>query len=202
MSTTQALNLFHSYLSIAVDKGIWTQEGGSSFKDHCYLTAAAAEIIASKAGLDSRQAYILGLLHDFGKVLHKEDGGHFHGLLGFEYMNNINEPLVAKVCITHTFLDKDFNFSDYAGYGLENLKKSKQLLEKIEEDDYSRLIRLSDLLVNVYRHGTLKERMVFIKNKYKVDITCLRTKYKKAMYLKNYFDVKCFCDIYDLLCIR
>ena len=68
-------------------------------------------LIASRIdSIDGQKAYILGLLHDYGKMVRDADNKeYFHGLTGYHEMNRLGFDDVARVCLTHTFPDKDCN---------------------------------------------------------------------------------------------
>ena len=59
-------------------KGTWYK-----FHNHVYGVALMAEKIAEKLGLDSEKAYILGLMHDCGKIYEMYEK-RFHGVIGYE----------------------------------------------------------------------------------------------------------------------
>lgn len=72
----------------------------------------------------------------------------------------------------------------------------------MELDDYDKLISLCDLLVSNCEYGKIKERMRYIKQKYKVSSLIIKKRYKDFLMLKRYFDEKCGMDIYTLLGIK
>lgn len=197
----QALDLFDDGLKkIREEQPKFDFYQGKSFKSHCCLAACCAEIIASCIPeIDGQKAYIMGLLHDYGKMVEDADNQiRFHGLTGYEAMNKLGYDELAKICLTHTFSDKNFILSEYS-YPLKDLRKAKKLLAEIEYDDYDRLIQLCDLLVVGFGFNTIKERMLFVKDKYRLTPIVVKKKYRDAMRLKRYFDNKCGCDIYQLL---
>ena len=75
----------------------------------------------------------------------------------------------------------------------------KNILSKLEYDDYDRLIQLCDLLVTGMGFGTIKERMAYVKDKYNLPTILIKKRYRQALMLKNYFDRRCGCDVYRLL---
>lgn len=173
----------------------------STYRVHASLVAFCAEIIASKiSGMDSQSAYILGLLHDYGKLLiNEEKSGIFHGNAGYDIMSQMGYTDQARICLTHSFSDKDFFIEDYASYPQNELLRARRLIKDIDYNDYDRLIQLSDLLVTGLGLVNLKGRMVFIKDKYHISPLVIKRKYRSALFLKNYFDEKCGCDIHKLL---
>ena len=169
----------------------------SHYDEHCTSVAACAEIIASSTkDLNPQKSYILGLLHDYGKIIDEKEA--FHGNTGHNLMIKKGYNPVAKICITHSFPNKEFKIKDY-NYDKDELKKSKALLDNMEYDDYDRLIQLSDLLVINLAFVPIKERIINIQTNYDVAPSIAKKKYKEAMHLKKYFDNKCGIDIYKLL---
>lgn len=173
----------------------------NTYRCHGTLVAFCAEIIASKISeLDSRNAYILGLLHDYGKfVIIEENGKDFHGISGYDALSKLGYAAAARICLTHSFPDKNFDISEYNSYPEAEIIKAKELLQDIEYNDYDRLIQLADLFTTGIGIINIKERMLFIQNKYNVSPLIIKTKYRTALKLKAYFDNKCGCDIYKLL---
>ncbi len=70
----------------------------NTYRSHATLVAFCAEIIASKIQeMDCRQAYILGLLHDYGKfTIVEEHGKEFVGL--FVLVDYVHKVGVAFAC--------------------------------------------------------------------------------------------------------
>lgn len=172
----------------------------SLLRQHSLLVATCAEILATKIDdMDSRKAYTLGLLHDYGKVVCEKEHGLFHGLSGYKIMKELGYDDVARICLTHSFIDKNIKSDDYKTYPKKELNECKKLLKEIEYDDYDKLIQMSDMMVTVVGFKTLKERMLFIRDKYKICGLTMKKKYRQVLKLKDYFDKLCRCDIYKLL---
>ena len=168
---------------------------------HNAMVALCAEMIASKLpDIDGQKAYILGLLHDFGKLVYDDEfSDKFHGIEGCRFFLEKGWDEPARICLTHSFPDKNIKYSEYPGYSARELRKCKMLLAKIDYDDYDRLIQLCDMLVVGINFTNVKERINFIRNNYKLPLIALKKKYRQALKLKRYFDEKCGCDIYKLL---
>lgn len=193
-----------SLLDVLVDSYSKQYEEGSVapslLRQHSLLVATCAEILATKIpGMDTKKAYALGLLHDYGKVVDERTCNLFHGLCGYMIMSQLGFDEVAKICLTHTFIDKDFKYDDYITYPKEELQECKKILKGIEYDDYDRLIQMSDMMVTVVGFKSLRERMNFIRNKYKLCPLTIKNKYRQVLKLKAQFDKLCGCDIYRLL---
>lgn len=204
LSAKMAIDMFDIALQEAINKDIYDQETGGTFRDHCLLVACCAEIIASKTPeVNPQSAYVLGLLHDYGKMLKKEEGPNsFHGLVGYTYMKQRGLDIVANICITHSFPESGFLEEEYASINKDDLAVVKKILKTELYNEYSKIVQLSDLLTYVYKYATLKERMIFIKDKYSIPLKHIKKKYREAIKLKKYFDDKCGVDIYKLLGIK
>ncbi len=195
-----AIDVFDNAVADARAKKLYPQSWIDGFVQHSFLVAYCAEVIAaSTSTLHPETAYALGVLHDIGKMLNKDDDDHFHGIEGYHYMKNLGWQKAAEVCLAHTFLDKTIDEDEFCGYGIKNLSILKEYIQDVEFDGYITLIQLSDLLVNVYKHDTIRERMIYIKNNHGVNV---KGKYKKAMAIKKRFDTLCGCNVYDLLGIK
>lgn len=198
-SIKQALDLFDDGLvKMREEQPRFAFYFEKSYRSHCCLVACCAEMIASRLQyLDVQKAYIFGLLHDYGKMICDADSKqYFHGLTGYNEMNKLGFDEVARVCLTHTFPDKDFKYTEYT---YPEMRKTKKILSSIEYNDYDRLIQLCDLLVTGMSFGTIKERMAYVKDKYRLPTILIKKRYRQALRLKNYFDRRCGCDVYRLL---
>ena len=85
-SIKQALDLFDEGLAaMRREQQRFAFYYEKSFRSHCCLVACCAEMIASRIdSIDGQKAYILGLLHDYGKMVRDADNKeYFHGLTGY-----------------------------------------------------------------------------------------------------------------------
>lgn len=170
---------------------------------HSTGVAKAAQTIASRtADMNPEKAYIIGLLHDYGKKYDERASGKFHGRTGFEVLNAMGYPEAAKICLTHTFPDKDFNDADYASYRPEWLAWAHHELAKVTYDDYDRLIQLCDMFFEGMQMVDFETRFSGIVRRYNLrpeDVSALR---RNAERNKKYFDAKTGTDIYQLLNVK
>ena len=147
------------------------------WKMHSISVATNAQLIADKVdGMDSDKAYILGLLHDIGRRAgHKEIGHIFDG---YDYMMSINQPEIARICLTHSFPinNSDIYFGKY-DCTAEQKAFLDQYIQETAYDDYDKLIQLCDA----------------------ISLPFTLVKWKAFMELKKYFDGKCGCNIYSFL---
>ena len=99
-SIKQALDLFDEGLAaMRKEQQRFAFYYEKSFRSHCCLVACCAEMIASRIdSIDGQKAYILGLLHDYGKMVRDADNKeYFHGLTGYYEMKRLGFDDVARV---------------------------------------------------------------------------------------------------------
>ena len=155
--------------------------------------------------MDSEKAYVLGLLHDYGKVMNTDNSANvFHGIEGYNYFNKLGYNHCAKICLTHSFIVKDFNIEAYHPYPKTELLKCNYLLKDLEYDDYDKLIQLADHIDLATRYGGAGFESWFdwIKREYGLNEHLLDKKRKDAVALKAYFDNKCGCDVFNMITIK
>jgi len=115
--------------------------------NHSYYVAEAAELIARNIDeLDPDIAYVLGLLHDIGR----REGiyGMRHSIDGYNFALKKGYDLVARVCLTHIGFklnDRSVIVGKWDGTP-EERAFIIEYLNRIEETDYDRLIKLCDYL--------------------------------------------------------
>lgn len=100
----------------------------------------------------------LGLLHDIGRKYGVTQLAHVYD--GYKFMISINEPEIAKVCLTHSFVNKSID--DYLGeFDLSDnqIDELAMLLADLEFDDYDYLIQLCDGISTSEGIVSMHERM-------------------------------------------
>ncbi len=169
---------------------------------HSLMVACCAQMIAAKIpGMDANKAYILALLHDYGKI--RSENNSFHGLIGYKLLKSMGYDDSARICLSHSFQSKNFRLEDYDNYDRQAIFEAKNALCELDLDDYDLLVQLCDLLVLVgVGYVSLKSRLAFVKQKYGLPIVRLKRAYRDTLNLKKYFDLLCGCDIYLLLGIK
>ena len=168
---------------------------------HTTGVAEAAQKIASKTPyLNSEKAYVLGLLHDYGKKYDERQTGKFHGQTGYEELLKLGYDECARICLTHSFPNKDFNDKYYASYKPEWLEWAHRKLGDIEEyDDYDRLIQLCDMFFEGMSKVRFEERFAGIRKRYGLSKEQTAEQENYAKKNKDYFDELCKEDVYSLL---
>lgn len=163
---------------------------------HSHQVAWLAEKIADKAGMDTEQAYVFGLLHDIGR--RNGPMSARHAIEGYHYLSHMGHPAEARICLTHTF-----QYQDVAGiYDTWDCTPAEQefvaeYLHSITYDDYDKLIQLCDALSLSDRYCYAEQKMVSSVMKFGFKDTTL-PKWKAILELKEYFDQKTGMDIYTL----
>lgn len=134
--------------------------------NHSRVVAHCAEEIAARCqGMDSHKAYIVGLLHDIGRKFGVRHLGHVAD--GYSYMMSLGYDEAARVCLTHSFNNQTTR--DYIGRfdtTEEELKMIQTELERLEMDDYDRLIQLCDSLAGAEGVLDIEERMEDVRRRY------------------------------------
>ncbi len=161
---------------------------------HVFNVAKIARAIARQTGgsLNPEKAYILGLLHDVGRIKDETVTKIPHGIEGFRYLTRLGYPGVAPVCLTHNFIDKDIKAGDYPTYSPKLFEQTKQFLSEIEYNDYDRLIQLGDLFSRGKEILSIRQRLDKNKQFYKIKNLSYED---KAFALRDYFDDKFGIDV-------
>ncbi|MGN6711516.1 HD domain-containing protein [Anaerocolumna jejuensis] len=164
-----------------------------------------SESVGKNAGLiaeriehmDRDAAYAMGLLHDIGR----REGfkSILHTLDGYNYMTSLGQKEIARICLTHSFPQKDINtFLGKFDCTMEEKAFIADYLQKAEYDDYDRLIQLCDAISLPEGACIMEKRLLDVAMRHGVpDFTI--DKWKAFLNLKKYFDGLCGCNIYDLL---
>ncbi len=174
----------------------------NEYRFHTMGVASAAEKIARHIpSMNAEKAFVLGLLHDYGKRINERIENRFHGQEGYEQMMAMGYPDVAKICLTHTFFQPDFNDNEYT-YPQEWKNWARKMLKNITYDDYDYLICLCDKFFEGLSIVSISNRVKGIVNRYrlgKIEEECL---FNQSIELKKYFDKKTGQDIYQILNIE
>lgn len=172
------------------------------FIAHSYNVAKICkEIAARTAYLNPEKAYVLGLLHDYGKIYDEKYEDKSHGQTGYELMMEMGYPDVARVCLTHTFPTKNFAKEDY-WYPPKWQEWIKEKLKNIEYDDYDRLVQLCDKFCEGTEIVSIEFRLNKIKNRYNLPQSTENLLRNESLSLKAYFDKLCGEDVYKIIGIK
>ena len=165
--------------------------------DHSKVAAKAAEKIALKCGLDGNKAYVLGLLHDIGR--YEGVTGLRHVLAGYNLMNEKDYLNNARICLTHSFPNKDIN-SIFGEIDCteEEITKIKTEIDNYEYDDYDMLIQLCDSMCMAEGVCLLEVRLMDVARRYNTCNQNILNKWNSYFDIKEYFNEKCGINIYEL----
>lgn len=195
-----AISVWRESLFGVIDRAPSKQ--GKEYTFHTTGVAEAAALIAEKAGLNKDKAYVLGLLHDWGKIKNERETGVPHFIVGYEEMLQRGWKDVARICLTHSFPEADFDFKDYTSYAIPYLQQAKQIIAQLTYDDYDRLIQLCDIFFEATTRISYQRRIACIRERYGLTVDQTKVLELKAAENKAYFDAKCGCNIYSLLGIE
>ena len=165
---------------------------------HSRAVGENARLIAARVeGMNPDWAYAMGLLHDIGR----REGfkGILHLFDGYEYMLRLQQPEIARICLTHSYPVQDARvYFGQVDCTDEQMAFLTDFLRTIQYDEYDRLIQLCDSLSLPDGACIMEKRLVDV---------CLRhglhdftlDKWRADLRLKRHFDELCGCNLYALL---
>lgn len=182
----------NAYLDEAeqMNPGPWVQ--------HCRFAGQAAFIFASRIeGLDPQTAYAFGCLHDIGRRAGKFDLLHIYH--GYHFMMDEGYSDVARICLTHSFINQDVRQAENNWDGSpDELDWVVDYLADLEYNDYDRLIQLCDAVSIDTGYWLIEKRLVDVGIRRGVnEYSPLR--WQKLLKIRAYFEEKLGCSVYSLL---
>jgi hypothetical protein len=170
------------------NEGLWVT--------HSFHVADACEKIALKSGLNSEKAYIMGLLHDIGRV---EGVSYLHHIVsGYNFLCEKGYNELAEIALTHSFATQDINA--YMGKWdctADEIEFIKKFLGSKEYDEYDRLVQLCDTFMSAHGACLMEKRMVDVAMRYgTAELTHIS--WKKRFEIKKHFEDKMGVSIYSL----
>jgi putative nucleotidyltransferase with HDIG domain len=162
-----------------------------------HVADTARRLAVEIPGLDPERAFVLGLLHDIGKSRGK--GKMKHIIRGYRFMEEMGQPEVARICLTHSFPIPEVDI--YLGKNdctKEEIKFIKKFLKKHEMNDEDRLIQLSDALSDKDGPVLLEKRMVNISIRHGYSPRTVE-KWQKVFEIKEHFEKAMGKPLYSLL---
>ena len=175
------------------------QRNPGAWINHSLYTARAAEAIALEhPTLDPQAAFIFGYLHDIGR---REGNTHMrHVLDGFNFLTRLGYDDAARVCLTHSFPVKNVRaiVGTWDNCVVTDLAFIQSYLDRIEYNEYDKLIQLCDALALPSGYCLMEKRLMDVTLRYGVnEYTLLR--WKAFLGLKNEFEMVINKSIYDCL---
>ena len=166
--------------------------------EHSRFAALACKNIASRCdGMSADKAYCFGLLHDIGRY----DGisSVKHLIVGYRFCMERGWEKAAQICISHAFMIQDietsigtFDVSD------EDYRFMADFIKNAVYDDYDRLVQLCDSLALPSGFCLLEKRFVDVALRYGTPPVTVE-RWKKVLEIKEAFERKTGCPIYELL---
>ena len=173
------------------------QHNPGPWEQHSMAVANNARLIAEKCGMDGDKAYVLGLLHDIGRRAGVT--GIRHIFDGYEYMLGLGQPDAARICLTHSFPEKNpDSFNGKYDCTPEQKEFLTNFLRTVEFDDYDRLIQLCDAVSLPNGACIMEKRLLDVALRHGVNEFAL-DKWRAFLLTKKHFDALCGCSIYTFL---
>jgi hypothetical protein len=171
---------------------------------HSELVANTAKTIAEKIdGLNPNKAYIMGLIHDIGRVFGITQDRH--SIDGYNFLKSQGYEELGRICITHCFPNKNIK----ANVGIWDCNKKElnfieKFLSNCRYDDYDRLIQLCDCIAAEDKFILIEKRIIDVLLRYNLKTQVpvgipLLEKWNKYLEIKDYFNKEIGNSIYSLL---
>jgi hypothetical protein len=186
----------------------WLKEGNvrnpGPWVRHSELVGNAARIIADKIeNLNAKKAYIMGLIHDIGRIVGIAQ--ERHTIDGYNFLMENGYKNLARICISHCFPNKNVN----ANIGIWDCSEGelefiRNFLCNCEYDDYDRLIQLCDCFSMENKYVLIEKRLIDVALRYNLKNKVglghpLLQKWKRYLEVRDYFNNLIGESIYNLL---
>jgi hypothetical protein len=136
-------------------------------------------------------------LHDIGR--YEGVTGLRHVLAGYNLMNEKGYNNNARICLTHSFPNKDINsFLGEIDCSEEEINKIKMTINNYEYNDYDKLIQLCDSICMAEGVCLLEVRLIDVVRRYNMYNQSILNKWNAFFEIKKHFDDKCKVNIYEL----
>lgn len=174
------------------------QKNPGPWVEHSRSVAENARRIAEHTDcIDPDTAYTMGLLHDIGRAAGVS--GIRHIFDGYDRMNELCQPTIARICLTHSFPLKNIRaFQGSFDCSEQQLAFLQRFLDSCSYDNYDRLIQLCDALSLPSGACILEKRLVDVALRHGINDLSLE-KWSAFLQLKQHFDRLCRCNLYTLL---
>ncbi|MFR3550790.1 MAG: HD domain-containing protein [Negativibacillus sp.] len=174
------------------------QKNPGPWVEHSRSVAENARRIAEHTDcINPDTAYTMGLLHDIGRAAGVS--GIRHIFDGYDRMNELCQPTIARICLTHSFPLKNIRaFQGSFDCSKQQLAFLQRFLDSCSYDNYDRLIQLCDALSLPSGACILEKRLVDVALRHGINDLSLE-KWSAFLQLKQHFDRLCRCNLYTLL---
>lgn len=172
-----------------------------SWVSHSKYVAEACRRIAEKCeGMSADDAYIYGILHDIGRYAGVSSEKHL--IDGYRYCKARGWDKAAQICITHSFMIQDIKTSiGKFDVPEEDYIFMRDFVANAVYDDYDRLVQLCDALAMPSGFCILEKRFVDVAIRYGIHSFTI-DRWKKTLEIKDMFESKAGCAIYDLIEVK
>lgn len=166
--------------------------------DHSRYAALACQNIAARCSdLSADDAYCYGLLHDIGRYAGITSEKHL--IDGYRFCMERGWEKAAQICISHAFMIQDIKTSiGTFDVSEEDYLFMEDFVKHAVYDDYDRLVQLCDSLALPTGFCLLEKRFVDVALRYGTP-PFITKRWKKTLEIKELFEEKIHCSIYELL---
>ena len=173
-----------------INPGLWGE--------HSRVVASTAKLIARHCdNMDEDIAYVLGILHDIGRIKGVKHLSHV--IDGYRYLLSCGYEEVAFISITHSFPIKEIDtYIGEVDCSKEDVKFIERYIMDREYTEYDRLIQLCDAIALPHGAVLMEKRWVDVVMRYGVP-EGITKKWKAYIDLKEHFDRLAGCNIYTLI---
>lgn len=173
-----------------------------TYREHCNKVAKNAQKIASLTpDMNPELCFVMGLLHDCGRIKDEKAENRHHGWVGYQLMTAKGWNDIARICITHNFYEKEFDINNYPIIN-DDVVSCQKFLSQIKYNDYDYLMQLTDVLNDMGRDCTIEYRFSSLAERYPIKQEQMAHFANIIKTRLSYFNAKCSCDIYELLGIK
>ena len=117
----------------------------------------------------------------------------------FAKMKDKNFEINAKICLTHSFPNKDMqSIFGEIDCTEQEIRKMEMEIHNYEYDDYDKLIQLCDSICMAEGVCLLEVRLIDVARRYNICNQGILNKWNAYFEIKKYFDDRCGINIYEL----
>lgn len=160
---------------------------------HCLYVGLAAGRIATRLGVDADLATALGFVHDIGRKWSHEK----HVMAGYQYLTSLGETTLARVCLTHSYIDNDLKLVAGEDSTPEQKPELSRYLLEHPVTIYDNIVQLCDLFCLDTGFTTVEKRMLDISERKGIFLNSFQ--HLNAVFsLKTKLENQMGCSLYTL----